>query len=345
MESVRPRVFVSYSSKDRALIHAFTADMRTAHLEPWLDEWEIMTGHSIREKIFADGFAHCDLFFSYLTPNSLASHWCKEELDGAFVDSLKKRGVAVALFVDSQDTRDRLRPDVQALNCPILEPTNSWKALCQLSAAAWAAVQSTGRLVPPKNRILSGLNLYERSEYRRSHLLERVRNELVLAGPNLRSWLSDPEDRERLVDLLKRKPWITITFVLGTFGILRELGDEGEAHLRASVRELQEMRQSLSEVEQPRLRCHFHPGAATLSAVFLDPKHDDGMLFFTPRWGNDYQPHRRLTCIVQRAAEPEFYEVIYQSLFLMTQPNVPGLKAMLSEISQEGRAPSKGDLQ
>jgi hypothetical protein len=332
MEIIKPKVFVSYSSKDRDFIRTLAVDMRIAQLDPWLDEWEIISGNSIREKIFADGFARCDLFFSYLSPNSIASQWCREELNGAFVSSIQQRGVEVALFVNSADIRNSLRPDIQALNCPLLDSTTYWKALCQLSAAAWGAVQSTKRLVSPGGRLVSGLNIYDLPENRRDQLLDRVREQLVIAGPNLRSWLSDLKERRKLVHLLQTKPWISLTFVLGTFGILRELGDEGEAHLRASVLELNEMRQSLTTEERERFKCHFHSGAATLSAVFIDPQRDDGTLFFTPRWGNDYQPHRRLTCTIDRSEEPESYDAIYQSLFLMTQPNVPGLDAMLTQI-------------
>jgi len=43
-------------------------------------------------------------------------------------------------------------------------------------------------------------------------------------------------------------------------------------------------------------------------------------------------PQRRLTCSIERRQNPELFTALFDSLFLMTQPNVPGLDAMVARI-------------
>jgi hypothetical protein len=195
-------------------------------------------------------------------------------------------------------------------------------------------LQKARGLVPAASSILAGPNLYDQLGYRREDIFGLVQRKLILAGANLRGWLSDSAARQGLVDLVREKSDVTVTFVLGTPGILRELQGEGEAHLRASIRELSEMREELGAEQRSRMRCFFHWGAATLSAVFIDPDSPTGVLFFTPRWGYDYNPRQRLTCMIERRRNSDLFDVIYDPLLLLTQPNVSGLDEMLALLGR-----------
>lgn len=167
---------------------------------------------------------------------------------------------------------------------------------------------------------------------KREEILDRVESNLILAGPNLRGWLSDPLMRRGLVTLIKERSEVTVTFVLGTLGMLRELHGDGEAHLKASVIELDEMRSQLTLDQRRRMRCFFHWGAATLSAVFIDPDSPSGVLFFTPRWGYDHHPRQRLTCMIEKRNNSDLFGILYDPLLLLTQPTVTQLDEMLELI-------------
>ena len=68
------------------------------------------------------------------------------------------------------------------------------------------------------------------------------------------------------------------------------------------------------------MTAHFHVGASTLSAVFIDPKAADGILFFSPRWAIQFLPQDRMTCIVdKRINDEDLYKAIYNGVLLMTQ--------------------------
>ena len=99
-----------------------------------------------------------------------------------------------------------------------------------------------------------------------------------------------------------------------------------------SVKDLLKMRQSLPVDARARFHCLFHFAAATLSAVFCDPQRNDGMVTFTPRWGIDYVPQRRLNCMVERRDNPEVFAALFDSLLIMRQPNVPELDEMAARM-------------
>jgi hypothetical protein len=81
------------------------------------------------------------------------------------------------------------------------------------------------------------------------------------------------------------------------------------------------MLEHLTITERQRMQAFFHPGAATLSAVFIDPDSADGILFFTPRWAVQYISQDRLTCVIDKKVNSAaLYDAIYSSVNqLMTQ--------------------------
>jgi CRISPR type III-B/RAMP module RAMP protein Cmr4 len=55
----RPHVFISYSSKNRAMARRLAADLQAEELEVWLDERKILVGDSIHRKV-EEGITECD---------------------------------------------------------------------------------------------------------------------------------------------------------------------------------------------------------------------------------------------------------------------------------------------
>ena len=135
----RPRIFLSHSKKDAPFIERLANDLRLSLVDVWYDDWEIPPGDSLRKRIFTEGIPDSDLFFVYLTPHSLASYWCERELDAAFVQEVERRGGNLSLFVDSDDTRSRLTPDLRALRVPTLDEESYERSLRLILSGAWRA--------------------------------------------------------------------------------------------------------------------------------------------------------------------------------------------------------------
>jgi hypothetical protein len=332
--SVKPKVFISYSSLDRDIILKLESDLKAAQIDVWRDEWEMLSGDDIKKKIFKDGIPACDLFFAYLTANSLSSKWCRLELNAAFIQQQELKGVFVALFVDSEKTRKKLKSKIRSIVTPVLNAKEYNRALAQLIYRTWNSLQRSGKLVAREGRIQAGVNMYRLSEFSRKSILKRVKKELILAGPNLRGWLSDAESMRGVASLIQKKSNVRVKFLLSTYLILSKLDEEGEKHLRQSVRDLDAFRNKFSIKNRSKVEFRFHPALATLSAVFIDPDAENGAVFFTPRWGIDHHPQKRLTCLIERRDNPDLFAALHDSILILSQPTLKGLDEMLSEMKE-----------
>jgi hypothetical protein len=68
-----------------------------------------------------------------------------------------------------------------------------------------------------------------------------------------------------------------------------------------------------------------------LSAVFVDPRAPNGILFFSPRWAIQFLPQDRLTCIIdKRINSADLFKAIYNGVLLMTQGDAKTIEQMLS---------------
>lgn len=136
----KPKVFLSHSKKDQNFIKQLAIDLRSARIDVWYDDWEIPPGASLRSKIFEDGISECDLFFIYLTQNSKDSYWIRQELDAAFVCDVEKSGGFIAIFSDSDETRQCLSLDLRSRRIPTMDSESYSKCLLELAAISWEAL-------------------------------------------------------------------------------------------------------------------------------------------------------------------------------------------------------------
>jgi|HubBroStandDraft_3_1064219.scaffolds.fasta_scaffold39426_3 hypothetical protein len=168
--------------------------------------------------------------------------------------------------------------------------------------------------------------------------MKRTRSELILAGPNLRSWLSDEESKSGLIALVQQRH-VRVTLILATYETLQPISREGSIHLRESVKDILQMTGKLARREKDLMRAYFHTGAATLSAVFIDPDSSDGLLFFSPRWAIQFLPQDRLTCVVDKAMNSEgLFKALYNGVLLMRQGDAKSLEEMAAEAGLAPRA-------
>lgn len=88
------KVFISYSSKDRADANCLFADLSDAGHDPWMDEWSIRAGEQIPEKI-QEALSIANRIIVLLSPESVESEWVKAEWQALYWEEMQKREIKV----------------------------------------------------------------------------------------------------------------------------------------------------------------------------------------------------------------------------------------------------------
>ena len=71
-------VFLSHSSKDKPLARKIAEKIKDVGIKVWLDEWEILVGDSITQKI-QTGLESANYVAVLLTKHSVKSGWVEKE--------------------------------------------------------------------------------------------------------------------------------------------------------------------------------------------------------------------------------------------------------------------------
>lgn len=116
-----PVVFFCHASEDKPLAREIAAAFVHAGIDTFLDEWEIGTGDSFRQKIDA-GIDRCTHFVVLLTPASITKPWVRFELDAGVAGYLDGRNKLFPLRA-GLNPRD-LPPTLQGLNAPEIVETS-----------------------------------------------------------------------------------------------------------------------------------------------------------------------------------------------------------------------------
>lgn len=94
LQSLPPKVFLSYSHADRGFVEQLAHDLAANRVNVWWDEWEIKVGQSLIRKI-EEGIESSSYLGIVLTPSSVSSAWVQEELTAGLVRQLEERRVFV----------------------------------------------------------------------------------------------------------------------------------------------------------------------------------------------------------------------------------------------------------
>lgn len=103
MSTGRPKVFISYSSKDRAYADRLVDSLRQKGVHVWYDQTEIDVGQNIHDKVL-EGLLEVDFLAIVLTPRSLESAWIREELSLAKQRELEEHNVIILPLLFEQVT-------------------------------------------------------------------------------------------------------------------------------------------------------------------------------------------------------------------------------------------------
>jgi len=88
------KVCISHSSSDKQFVRGLAVDLSAIGIQPWLDEWEILAGESIVEKVGA-GIEDADLMIVVLSQHAIASKWVENEWQAKYWSEVNERRVAV----------------------------------------------------------------------------------------------------------------------------------------------------------------------------------------------------------------------------------------------------------
>src|SRR4051794_33157027 len=101
-------VFLSHSSKDKAIVRAVAEQLRADGLRVWLDDWEIRVGDSIPAKI-EEGLERSRVLVLCMSANAFGSDWTTlESYTFRFRDPLNKERHFIPLRLDDTDPKGSL---------------------------------------------------------------------------------------------------------------------------------------------------------------------------------------------------------------------------------------------
>ena len=101
-------VFLSHSSKDKAVVRAVAERLRADGLRVWLDDWEIRPGDSIPAKI-EEGLERSRVLVLCMSANAFGSDWAQLEAGTfRFRDPLNKERRFIPLRLDDAPIKGSL---------------------------------------------------------------------------------------------------------------------------------------------------------------------------------------------------------------------------------------------
>jgi hypothetical protein len=87
-------IFISYNRKDSAFVDQLARKLVIRRHNIWVDRWEMNIGDSLISKI-QGALTESDAILIVLSKNSVASEWCKKELNSGLVRELEEKRVLV----------------------------------------------------------------------------------------------------------------------------------------------------------------------------------------------------------------------------------------------------------
>ncbi|HKU76580.1 MAG TPA: toll/interleukin-1 receptor domain-containing protein [Pyrinomonadaceae bacterium] len=98
---VNPKVFVSHAGEDKErFVLNFSARLRACGIDAWVDQWEMLPGDSIVDKIFEEGIKSAQAVIVILSRYSVNKKWVREELNVAFIKRINSGSKLIPIVID-----------------------------------------------------------------------------------------------------------------------------------------------------------------------------------------------------------------------------------------------------
>lgn len=96
-----PKVFLSHASEDKdRFVLRFAQLLRTKGVDVWLDQWEMLPGDSLVDKIFQEGIGEASAIIVVVSKYSVEKPWVREELNAAVVKRINKGSLLIPVVLD-----------------------------------------------------------------------------------------------------------------------------------------------------------------------------------------------------------------------------------------------------
>jgi hypothetical protein len=89
-DASRQRIFICHSSKDKPFVRKLAGDLKSSGLSVWFDDWELLPGDSLSDKI-QDGISESSWLLIILSKNSVKSQWVRRELNAGLAEEMKRK--------------------------------------------------------------------------------------------------------------------------------------------------------------------------------------------------------------------------------------------------------------
>jgi hypothetical protein len=96
-----PAVFLSHATEDNdRFARGFAKKLQEKGLRVWFDEWELLPGDSLVDKIFEEGLKDAEAMVIILSGNSVKKPWVREEINAAFVKRVQGQCKLIPVILD-----------------------------------------------------------------------------------------------------------------------------------------------------------------------------------------------------------------------------------------------------
>jgi len=94
------KIFVSHSSADKTFVRGLAVDLAAMGHQPWVDEWQILAGESIVERVGA-GIEDADFMLVVLSRSAVSSQWVENEWQAKYwIEANEKRVTVIPAVID-----------------------------------------------------------------------------------------------------------------------------------------------------------------------------------------------------------------------------------------------------
>ena len=113
MATEHPRVFISHASEDKVrFVMEFAIKLRARGIDAWVDEWEMLPGDSLVEKIFEEGIKNAEAMIVVLSKNSVQKPWVREELNAGFMKRINGKCKLIPVVLDDCQVPEALKSTI-----------------------------------------------------------------------------------------------------------------------------------------------------------------------------------------------------------------------------------------
>jgi hypothetical protein len=215
-----PRAFLSHSSEDKGrFVKGFAERLRKQGVDVWYDDWELLPGDSLVDKIFEEGLSQAEIFLIVVSQHSVASPWVKEELNAAVVRRIEQHCKLIPVVLDGVEVPDVLRHTVRQ---EIANPEDYSAELDKIVRAIYGMSEKPSLGAPPSYTMgesLPGLQLLDTRILQVAGEMALHKDEVLLASRDLLDALeTDQVSEDAFLESLEILEGRGYVHVVRTFG-------------------------------------------------------------------------------------------------------------------------------